>query len=264
VRFYLNDTPEPPADGRADLSLLINLGGRCLISQGCDELWLEAGAATLTADPSLMDHRPGDVLALRFPRAALGSLANGIEDLCLQPIPPETPALGLLRAYVGFGGDAPAVDDGSLQQLFVTHVHQLIALAVGAGRDGEEAARERGLRAARLPAIKRDIDRHLDQPGLSIETLAQRHCCTARSIQRLFEQDGTTLTEYLLAERLARAHAMLSDSSRWDERISAIALECGFGDLSYFNRAFRRRYGAAPSDIRAQAQHGPPIGRHDN
>ena len=33
--------------------------------------------------------------------------------------------------------------------------------------------------------------------------------------------------------------------------ISTIAFEAGFGDLSYFNHAFRRRYGATPSDIRA-------------
>jgi AraC-like DNA-binding protein len=28
-------------------------------------------------------------------------------------------------------------------------------------------------------------------------------------------------------------------------------MDAGFGDLSYFNRAFRRRYRAAPSDVRA-------------
>jgi AraC-like DNA-binding protein len=33
--------------------------------------------------------------------------------------------------------------------------------------------------------------------------------------------------------------------------ISSIAFESGFGDLSYFNRAFRRQYGAAPSEIRS-------------
>jgi AraC-like DNA-binding protein len=33
-----------------------------------------------------------------------------------------------------------------------------------------------------------------------------------------------------------------------------IAYDCGFGDVSYFNRVFRRRYGAAPSDVRAQAR----------
>ncbi|RUU46363.1 AraC family transcriptional regulator [Mesorhizobium sp. M6A.T.Ca.TU.002.02.2.1] len=35
-----------------------------------------------------------------------------------------------------------------------------------------------------------------------------------------------------------------------DWTISSIAFEAGFGDLSYFHRAFRRLYGATPSDIR--------------
>jgi len=34
------------------------------------------------------------------------------------------------------------------------------------------------------------------------------------------------------------------------QSISSIAYDVGFGDLSYFNRAFRRRYDATPSDIR--------------
>ncbi|MEN3383321.1 MAG: hypothetical protein V7608_3365, partial [Hyphomicrobiales bacterium] len=40
------------------------------------------------------------------------------------------------------------------------------------------------------------------------------------------------------------------------QKISAIAFDAGFGDLSYFNRAFRRRYGAAPSEVRAAATCG--------
>jgi AraC-like DNA-binding protein len=33
----------------------------------------------------------------------------------------------------------------------------------------------------------------------------------------------------------------------------AIAFEVGFGNLSWFNRTFRRKYGASPSDIRKAA-----------
>jgi AraC-like DNA-binding protein len=33
--------------------------------------------------------------------------------------------------------------------------------------------------------------------------------------------------------------------------VSSVAFEVGFGDLSYFNRTFRRRFGATPSDVRA-------------
>lgn len=38
-----------------------------------------------------------------------------------------------------------------------------------------------------------------------------------------------------------------------DRTIAAIALESGFGDVSYFNRTFRRTYGATPSEMREQA-----------
>jgi len=35
-------------------------------------------------------------------------------------------------------------------------------------------------------------------------------------------------------------------------RISDIAFECGFNDLSYFNRCFRRRFGLTPTAARGK------------
>ena len=128
-----------------------------------------------------------------------------------------------------------------------------MALGVGAMRDAAEVAHGRGLRAARLQEIKHDIDRHLDQPDLSVAALAFRHGCTPRFIQRLFEAEGTTFTEYVLTRRLARAHRLLSDPRRAGDKISTIAFDAGFSDLSYFNRAFRERYGDTPSSVRAAA-----------
>jgi AraC-like DNA-binding protein len=43
---------------------------------------------------------------------------------------------------------------------------------------------------------------------------------------------------------------MLCDPRLAARSISSVAFEVGFGDLSYFNRAFRRRYGATPSEVR--------------
>jgi AraC-like DNA-binding protein len=261
-------TPALLADGRNEFTLFINLGGPYLISQGAGELLLDDGAATLvsTGDPcSFMHHPPGSMLCLRFARTALGALVDGIEDLCLRPIRTGTPAVRLLADYVRLGREEPAFADGPLQHLFVGHVHDLIASAVGASRDGAEVVQHRGVRAARLHAIKQDIGRNLGQADLSVGALAARHGCTPRFIQRMFETDGTTFTAYVLAQRLARAHDVLKDPSRRAEKITAVALDCGFGDVSYFNRVFRRRYGTAPSDVRAQAQHGvAPGGRYAN
>jgi len=47
---------------------------------------------------------------------------------------------------------------------------------------------------------------------------------------------------------------MLSDPRFLNLTITWIAFDVGFGNLSYFNRLFRRRYGATPSDVRANGR----------
>jgi AraC-like DNA-binding protein len=39
-----------------------------------------------------------------------------------------------------------------------------------------------------------------------------------------------------------------------ERSITSIAFDVGFGNLSHFNRLFRRNYGATPSDVRAAAR----------
>ena len=172
----------------------------------------------------------------------------------MRRIPSDTEALKLLRDYVDITWREQTITSHDLQHLVVSHIYDLMAVAIGATRDAAQTARDRGLRAARLHAIKRDIARHLDQADLSVATLAARHRCTPRFVQRLFETEGTTFTEYVLAQRLAHAHRMLTDPGRNGEKISTVAYDCGFGDVSYFNRVFRRSYGVSPSEIRALAR----------
>jgi len=45
---------------------------------------------------------------------------------------------------------------------------------------------------------------------------------------------------------------MLADRRYAGLTIAAIAAAAGFGDLSYFHRVFRRRFGATPSDVRVK------------
>jgi AraC-like DNA-binding protein len=63
----------------------------------------------------------------------------------------------------------------------------------------------------------------------------------------------TRSSAFVLEHRLARAYRMLSDPAHLGSKVVTIAAQCGFRDLSWFNRVFRRRYGATPSDIRETA-----------
>jgi len=54
----------------------------------------------------------------------------------------------------------------------------------------------------------------------------------------------------VMEQRLERAHRLLSDPKLSDRTLTSIAFAAGFNDLSYFNRTFRRRYHATPSDVR--------------
>jgi AraC-like DNA-binding protein len=53
-----------------------------------------------------------------------------------------------------------------------------------------------------------------------------------------------------VSERLAQAHAKLINIRTATQSIAEIALDCGFNDISYFNRRFRARYRATPSEVR--------------
>jgi AraC-like DNA-binding protein len=117
-------------------------------------------------------------------------------------------------------------------------------------------AKTGGMAAARLGAIKADIDKHLACPELTVGAVAARQGITPRYVQLLFEREGTTFSDFVRGQRLVRACRMLGDPLRARWSITAIAFEAGFGDLSYFNRSFRRRYAACPSDVREAALRG--------
>ena len=132
-------------------------------------------------------------------------------------------------------------------------MHDLIAATIRASRDDRAIAEGRGIAAARLRAIMADISTHLGDGDLSVTEVAMRHHVTPRYVHKLFENEGLTFSSFVLGQRLSRAHRILSDPRLSDRSISSVAFDVGFGDLSYFNRAFRRCYAATPTEIRQSA-----------
>jgi AraC-like DNA-binding protein len=94
------------------------------------------------------------------------------------------------------------------------------------------------------------ITEHSHRRSLSVGSVAAHLNVTPRYVQRMFEADGTTFSEFLLRRRLVRAHRLLCEPGSTHRAISSIAYDVGFGDLSYFNRRFLRLYGLTPRDVR--------------
>lgn len=189
----------------------------------------------------------------KVPMKEIAPLVPDIGELIARRVPHDSQALRLLVRYLDVLQEEGALQTFELQRLAVSHVYDLFALTLGATRDSAEIAKTRGLRAARLRAIKADITENTTRGDLTVTTIAARHGVTPRYVQMLFEFEGTTFTEFLLGERLNRAHRMLTSLRLGGRTIGAVALEAGFNDLSYFNRTFRRRFGATPSEVRAAA-----------
>jgi len=201
----------------------------------------------------LADGRDDLIMIVNLPRAAIGPLMPNADDAVLRPIAPDCTALRLLIRYAGAVLDIDAPLQGELQRCIVDHIYDLVAAAIGGTRDAIAVAKGRGIPAARLSAIKGDIRENLVSRDLSIETICARHGISSRYVRLLFAGEQTTFSDFVLDRRLALARRRLRDPARLGLPISAIAYECGFGDLSYFNRVFRRHFAMTPSDVRAEA-----------
>jgi len=102
---------------------------------------------------------------------------------------------------------------------------------------------------ARIARTVRIIDKH-PAATLTLNTLARESGLSRYHFLRTFERvTGVTPHQYVRRARLREAAMRLSDESG---SVLDIALNCGFGDISNFNRAFRTEFGMSPRAIRAR------------
>ena len=83
---------------------------------------------------------------------------------------------------------------------------------------------------------------------LKLQTLADMANMSQSAFSRFFKlHTGRTLSDYIMDIRLANATRMLIDTT---ESIANISFNCGYNNLSNFNRIFRRKLGCSPTEFR--------------
>jgi AraC-like DNA-binding protein len=104
---------------------------------------------------------------------------------------------------------------------------------------------------ARVTRAVRAIERHADAK-LTLGSLAREAGLSPYHFLRTFESlTGLTPHQYLRRARLREAALRLAAEP---SKVLDIALDCGFGDVSNFNRAFRAEFGASPRAYRNARQ----------
>ena len=94
----------------------------------------------------------------------------------------------------------------------------------------------------------RYIDEHFCDTDLNIETICDTAFISASSLQRAFAKHfGMSPKQYLIQLRMNRALELLTENKLSIKEISFI---CGFTDEKYFSRAFKKKYGFPPSQLR--------------
>jgi len=119
--------------------------------------------------------------------------------------------------------------------------------SAAAARDRARAGPGQDDMARLCPAL--DLVSRAYREPLPVGEMAEACHMSVRTFQLVFTRAmGCPPQEYVIRSRVRAAQALLAST---DTRITRIAMDCGFGSLSSFNRAFRKVVGRTPREERA-------------
>jgi AraC-like DNA-binding protein len=250
-------TPQLVRDGDDGLIVILCQQDGGAQSQRGVDLRLQAGEGVVCDNSkrgALHATAEGSFWALKIPRSSLTNLLPRFDRFAGATLDRDLEATRLLFGYLSVSQKMGVSASSEAISLHGRHIIDLVALALGPQGEHREIVEERGARAARRIAVLQAMSKLLDDPGLSPAKVAARLAITPRYVHLVLEDTGQSFNEHLLERRLERVTEALSDSRQCHRTITDIAFAAGFSNLSHFNRVFRRRYGATPSEVRVIAQ----------
>jgi AraC-like DNA-binding protein len=134
---------------------------------------------------------------------------------------------------------APAISDNLLSSLAQVYSRQC------------EQQHSRTLR--RISEAKQLIEEQLNNPELTVESLAAAMAVSSRYLRGLF-YGSEKISHYILRRRLEESANQLANVLHQNISITAIAFRCGFNSTAHFSRAFKKQYLVTPREYRRSHQ----------
>jgi len=187
-------------------------------------------------------------LSLIIPRELLADRLIGPDNQHLRHFTCQQPTVAILweflRGVMDHAGQMSLSEAGNLGEAALT----LVAACLNAERDGNlHQAQARNLN--RMTTVRRLIQSQLAKPELSPEWLGAQAGMSRAALYRLFEPMGG-VSAYIREARMRRALQQLTSPQSQQTSLLEIAIMHGYGSDTSFGRAFKRRFGMTPSDVR--------------
>ncbi len=101
-----------------------------------------------------------------------------------------------------------------------------------------------------LNRVRRYIEENIDNPDAGVDSMADAAAVSRSTLNRhLRAQLGISATQLLIEARMQRAEQLLRARSTGEPlSLSDIAAMCGYSDVQYFQRVFKKRHSVAPAD----------------
>lgn len=145
-----------------------------------------------------------------------------------------------LEALFDANDPAERTEADALAEIFTSLVRQLL---LNLSEDKTQKSTKRGI----YLLARRHIDRNLTGDDFELSRLCSEIGISRATLYRMFEADGG-IVRYINDRRLDRCMADLRHGPARRGRVREVAERYGFFDSANFNRAFRARFGLAPSD----------------
>lgn len=236
---------------RCSMHILMS-GHRALTRRAGGEIELRKTMGVVLDEGKYYRHRSDNevmrALVLMLPKPRIMERVPDFERLIESPLDVSCEPFRLLQSFLSLPTAGVALNVPELAGINADYVIDLVVMALSGRADDAQALARRTLPETRHRVILGEIERGLGDPKLSGKTVAARVGITERYLQQLMESHGETFSHFVLRQRLDKAAALLV--SKRNLRISEIAYLCGFSDLSYFNRSFKKRFGENPRAYR--------------
>jgi AraC-like DNA-binding protein len=189
-----------------------------------------------------------EVLAFAFPRPADAPLSALFERGIAHRWDSKTRLGRVLRAMLSESfGEMHRFGPSNARKLGSA----LTSIAWDALREQIEAPLPEGRRAIVRARVKAHIERHLADPNLSVNSIAEACGISKRAIYRAFETDPAgSASNHIWMRRLDRCAAALRDPNQAHRPITDICFSFGFNSTSHFSRVFKERFSLAPREYR--------------